>query len=139
MNGALNAITTKERKKLLALEAKRRKNGEWGEWEAQRFPAGSVGGGWCAQITKSYKNRVFAVLERTVGDVTHFAVISLSGRRPSWHEMQRIKDGLAGPGATAVEVYPPKSEIVDDADVFHIWVLPVPLPFSIHDNRSDLL
>ena len=48
--------------------------------------------------------------------------------------MQRIKDEIAGQDATAVEVYPPHSEIVDQADMYHLWVLPEPLPFSLADR-----
>ncbi len=48
--------------------------------------------------------------------------------------MQRIKDEIAGPDATAIEVYPPHAEIVDQADMFHIWVVPGPLPFSLFDR-----
>ena len=36
-------------------------------------------------------------------------------------------------GATAVEVYPPSDQVVDGADMFHIWVLPEPLPFSLYE------
>lgn len=46
--------------------------------------------------------------------------------------MQRIKDELAGVDATAIEVYPPKAEVIDQADMFHIWVLPGKLPFGLH-------
>ncbi len=46
--------------------------------------------------------------------------------------MQRIKDEIAGYDATAIEVYPPKSEVVDEADMFHIWVLRGKLPFGLH-------
>lgn len=63
--------------------------------------------------------------------MTHLAIASLSGERPTWWEMQRIKDELAGPDAMAVEVYPPAAEVVDEADMFHIWVLPQPLTFGL--------
>ena len=62
----------------------------------------------------------------------HLAVSSLSGQRPTWPEMQRIKDELAGPEATAIEVYPPRDQVVDEADMFHIWVLRGRLPFGLH-------
>jgi len=45
--------------------------------------------------------------------------------------MQRIKDELAGHDRTGVEVYPPHDEIVDQADMYHLWVLPEPLPFTL--------
>ena len=132
MNPALENLPRNERRALLAKERAVRSSGAWGSWEKLTFPKGSVGRGWAAEFGVAHRNKVFSVLDRTLPDGTrHLAVASLSGERPSWHEMQRIKDDLAGSAATAVEVYPPKQEIVDGADMFHIWVLPQPLPFGL--------
>lgn len=121
-----------QRRQLLSEEAKRRKTGAWGLWETITFTAGSVGRGWCADFETAHKNRVFSVLDRTLPDGTrHLAITSLSEIRPSWPEMQRIKDELAGAERTAVEVYPPRAEIVDDADMYHLWVLPHSLNFTL--------
>lgn len=132
MNPALELLPRNERRVLLAKEKTARSSGDWGPWEKLTFPKGSVGSGWAAEFGTAHRNRVFSVLDRTLADGTrHLAVSSLSGERPSWHEMQRIKDDLAGHDATAVEVYPPKQQIVDEADMFHIWVLTQPLPFGL--------
>jgi hypothetical protein len=64
----------------------------------------------------------------------HLAVTSLSGKRPTWHEMQRIKNEVAGRSSFAIEIYPPNDQVVDEADMFHIWVLSKPLPFSIYER-----
>lgn len=45
--------------------------------------------------------------------------------------MQRIKDELAGVRATGVEIYPPHDEIVDGANMYHLWIVPAPLPFGL--------
>ena len=51
-----------------------------------------------------------------------------------WSEMQRLKDELCGPERVAVEVFPPVSQLVDDANLRHLWVLPegFALPFGLH-------
>ena len=132
MNPVLQHANRNERRHLLKNEERNRANGTWGEWETLYFPAGTVGRGWAMEFTKVHKNKVFSVLDRTTnGNTRHLAVTSLSQIRPSWYEMQRIKDELAGKEATAVEVYPPHAEIVDGADMFHIWVLPYRLPFGL--------
>lgn len=130
----MKRLTTKQQSALLARERRLRRSGEWGDWETLSFPPGSISGqGWPAFITTAHRNKVFSVLERKAElGVRHLAVSSLSGKRPTWHEMQRIKDDLAGIEATAIEVYPPRSQLVDDADMFHIWVLRGQLPFGIH-------
>lgn len=137
MHDVLMTVPRGERRAILRAEQRARRTGQWGPWEAFASPAGIGGRGWTNQVRRSYRNAAFSVLERPVrGDVVHLAVTSLSGTRPTWHEMQRIKDELAGPAATAIEVYPPHDEIIDEADMFHIWVLPEPLWFSL-DPAAD--
>ena len=134
---AIEQLPRGHRRQLLTAEAKRRKTGQWGAWETIRFPKGSVGRTWCAEFETAHKNGVFSVLDRTLSDGTrHLAITSLSEIRPSWPEMQRIKDEIAGPRATAVEVYPPRAEVVDDANMYHLWVLPHALPFTLSDGRE---
>jgi hypothetical protein len=137
MHDVLMTVSRNERRRLLADAERARRSGQWGEWERIDIPRGTIGRGWARDFAAAYRNRVFSVLVRDVGDgVQHMAVTSLSQERPSWYEMQRIKDEIAGEDRTAVEVYPPKSEIVDGADMFHIWVLRDPLPFSLHSRSS---
>lgn len=128
----LAKVSRQERKFLLAREDRARRTGEWGEWEALTFPRGTVGGGWSHDFDTVHRNLVFSVLDRTLSSgVRHLAVTSLSEKRPTWWEMQRIKNELAGESATAVEVYPPQTEVVDGANMFHIWILPERLAFGL--------
>ena len=137
MNTALQHVDRNTRRHLLKLEAQNREAGTWGDWERLTFPRGSAGHTWAAEFTVAHRNKVFSVLDRTLpSGVRHLAVASLSGIRPSWYEMQRIKDELAGCDKTAVEVYPPATEIVDGADMFHVWVLPGALPFSLSQRTT---
>ena len=71
--------------------------------------------------------------------MTHLGVSSLSGIRPTFHEMQRIKNDLAGQDATAIEVYPPQHQMVDEADMFHLWVLRGKLPFGLHTDPTGAI
>lgn len=50
-----------------------------------------------------------------------------------WSTLQRIKNELAGPERTAVEVFPAVSQLVDSANMYHLWVLPegMQLPFTL--------
>lgn len=134
MNPALKDAPTRIRRDLIQQERRRRRLGKWGPWEHVRLPA-APGRGWLSEVTVAHRNKVFAVLERRVEGAVHLAVSSLSEDRPTWWEMQRIKNELVGEDATAVEVYPPQSEVVDGADMFHLWVLDGPLPFTLSTTR----
>jgi hypothetical protein len=133
-NPAITLAPKKDRAALLERERKLRRSGQWGAWQTLTFPPDSFGAGsWTSQITTAHRNAVFCVLDRTAeAGVRHLAVSSLTGTRPTWPEMQRIKNELAGEAATAIEVYPPADQVVDEADMFHIWVLPGRLPFGLH-------
>lgn len=129
--GALKGLSPKVQKALLAAERSRRRNGDWGAWERCENPYRFMPG-WLGEVDHVRRNKVFSVLIRDVGTAIHLGVSSLSGERPTWWEMQRIKNDIGGPDATAVEVYPPQGEVVDDADMYHIWIVP-PLAFTLHE------
>jgi hypothetical protein len=140
MNPALFDVPRHERRKLIATEERLRKAGAWGAWEKLTLsrPAdfGHVG-----VFRTVHRNRVFAVLDRMdFSGARHLGISSLSGTRPTWPEAQRIKNELAGEHMTAIEVYPPQAEVVDQANMYHLWVVPGPLPFSLaerHDLRVE--
>lgn len=132
-NPALANVKPKAREALLSRERRWRRSGDWGPWERVENPY-RLQPGWLGEVDHVRRNKVFAVLVRDVRFAVHLAVSSLTGDRPSWYEMQRIKSDLAGPDATGVEVYPPEREVVDGADMFHIWIVS-DLPFSLFDDR----
>ncbi|WP_020178052.1 hypothetical protein [Methylopila sp. M107] len=136
-NRALALVSRAQRRRLLDAEAQARKSGSWPVWRSDPISYGAAGYGWAAEFSTVHHNGVFAVLERAMPDgVRHLGISSLSGVRPTWWEAQRIKDELAGVEATAVEVYPPRDEVVDEADMFHLWVLTAPLPFGLSAHRA---
>lgn len=135
-NPAIAHLRAGLRKAILKDEAKRRSSGEWGPWEhvsqqeVQRTLANRSG--WIRDIRAAYRNKVFGVLERLdATGVIHAGISSLSGIRPTWHEMQRIKDELFSEASTAVEIYPPRRDVVDGSDMFHLWILPGEIPFGL--------
>lgn len=84
-------------------------------------------------------NEVYAVQfftqETPWGTVDHLVINRHDGAAGiPWADMQRIKDDLMGPERVAVEVYPPRSQLIDDANMYHLWVLPAgrALPFGLH-------
>lgn len=42
-----------------------------------------------------------------------------------WRDLQRIKNDVAGPQREAFEIFPAESRLVDTANQYHLWALPV--------------
>jgi hypothetical protein len=54
----------------------------------------------------------------------------------SWEELQRLKDECGYGCSDAVEVYPRNMDVVNVANMRHVWVLPYPLPFAWRGAKS---
>jgi hypothetical protein len=59
---------------------------------------------------------------------------------PGWSALQSIKDQLAPRGHErfGLEVFPPTELIVDNAPLWHVWVMPVGWEpgFGLHDEQE---
>ncbi len=53
-----------------------------------------------------------------------------------WRHLQAVKNDVAGPERIGLEVYPAESNLVDTANEYHLWVLPVgaKLGFGFEDG-----
>ena len=102
------------------------------------------GNGWFAEMDRVYRreDNKYVVMIRTVktdwGEVEHAAFRNLEGNDIPWAEKQKIKNEIFGPERIALEVFPKESELVDAANMYHLWVLPVEfdLPFGIHPKNK---
>ena len=54
----------------------------------------------------------------------------------TWDELQDIKAQCGYPMAEAVEVYPPAGDVVNVANIRHLWVLREQLPFAWRKGRQ---
>lgn len=79
-----------------------------------------------------------------IGNMIHLAIRSIKGAgtsrgtEPRWQELQRIKNEVVGEGAEAVQVCPKQHHLTDQADMYHLFVLPSewPLPFGLHRENG---
>ena len=55
----------------------------------------------------------------------------------SWDELQRLKRLVGYGDREAVEIYPRDKDVVYDANVRHLWILPEPLPFSWKSDEAS--
>ena len=55
----------------------------------------------------------------------------------TWDELMLIKCALGFADQDAVEVYPPIKDVVNVANMRHLWVLPEPLPFVWRKEEKE--
>lgn len=113
----------------------------WGEWHGGTVKAKL--GGKDAVVWSLYTNNLFIVTTVQFscewGLCQHMVMRLKPDATPlsglTWAAKQRIKDDLFGAERVAVEVFPPRKELVDQADAYHLWVLPegFKLPFGVEE------
>ncbi len=105
------------------------------QWLRER---GWSGSGEYATCELGYTNNHHRVsvtrLDTEWGEVLHLW-IERHDERPGhdWPTLQRIKDEIAGPDRVAIEVYPKADDVIDDHNIYHLYVLPedFQLPFGL--------
>lgn len=59
----------------------------------------------------------------------------------NWHELQRLKNEIWGPECTALEVYPKASNLIDDKNIYWMWVFPpefqCPIEIQLAPRRAS--
>jgi hypothetical protein len=103
------------------------------------------GTGWVGELDKVYcdVNRQYVIMIREVktewGTIQHACLRNAESTDIPWREKQRIKNEIFGKERVAIEVFPKESELVDAANMYHFWVLPVEmnLPFGLIGGKNN--
>jgi hypothetical protein len=115
----------------------------WGQWEKLDPNTESRKRGMRNPLTGMvafWKNNVYSVQVYHqdvpgLGQVQQLCIRKHDGKaRVPWADKQRIKDELVGQDYTAIEVFPTAANLVDEADLYHLWVMPLgyEFPFGLH-------
>ena len=89
-------------------------------------------------MTRAYRNTRYTVMvydntRVTTGFCTK-ALIQKHDDTPivgHWAEMQKIKNEIFGPEVTAIEYYPAESNLIDQHNIYWMWIFPpgdLPMP-----------
>lgn len=104
--------------------------------DRQLPPPGETG--WLGQIHSAYANLWYVALVRTIssawGTVHHAAIRNAESSDIPWAEKQWVKNQVFGPEAQAIEVFPAESKLIDEANMYHLWVLDS-IPFGLHASQ----
>ncbi|KYG90808.1 hypothetical protein A0U40_17930 [[Bacillus] sp. KCTC 13219] len=102
------------------------------------------GSGWFGELDRVYRQGneyvvMVRTLETTWGTIQHACMRNISGTDIPWAEKQRIKNEIFGDEAHAIEVFPKESNLIDEANMYHIWVLPseMVIPFGLKGECVD--
>jgi len=94
-------------------------------------------------MTRAYRNTRFTVMVYDKSPVTTGTAIRIMVQKHDntpilnhWKEMQNIKNEIFGEEVTAIEYYPSKSQLIDDYNIYWMWiyengVLPLLLSITI--------
>lgn len=123
--------------------AKRRKILGWTQMASPKDK--KIGSGWFGELGEVFvsSDKQYCVMTReidtNIGKVTHACMrnqgskeTNWKGTEISWSEKQRIKNEIFGEDAVAIEVFPKETELVDEVNMYHVWVLhEFELPFGL--------
>jgi hypothetical protein len=135
------------RRQAYAQERAERASGRWSPWrkaptpemvaawdEADRAVPGVFG--WTREIHTVWTNGWCCVMVRTIErtglgiPVDHAAIRTALGDQLTWREKQRTKLELFGADRMAIEVFPREADLVDAADMYHLWLFPIGYRFD---------
>lgn len=129
-----------------ASQARRERSWEWlrVDLSTQRAQGAMERNPACSYVKSVHRNSFYVVqvYDFTSDDgleMLHVIVRRVDGAAiHKWPDLQRIKDELVGRDRVAVEVYPPAEQLVDRANLTHLWVYPVghSLPFGLQGRSS---
>lgn len=68
-------------------------------------------------------------IERISVNLTRFTLGGNYQDGITWDELQDVKKRVGRGDKCAVEIYPPDDKFINEANIRHLWVLPVPPPF----------
>ena len=105
--------------------------------EVSRSDWPTVGRQW---LLKVWRSRGFLVQVYYTDDITRLSVCRTTVKRDghwteeiTWAELQNLKAQCGYGDKAAVEIYPPDKDIVNVANMRHIWILDTPPDFMWKD------
>ena len=86
-----------------------------------QYVAETMGDIW---LNDEYQVCVHPFKHPVYGNMVHLSIKNLEKTHfaHDWRKMMQIKNQLVGDDCEAVEIYPPESRLVDNANQYHLWV-----------------
>lgn len=82
-------------------------------------------------MTRAFRNNRYIVMiydnaKVTTGTATQVLIQKVDNTKilNHWSEIQKIKNEIFGDETTAIEYYPPQSQLINDFNIYWIWIFP---------------
>jgi len=90
---------------------------------------GMSGAGYLVQMFREPNSIIRLTVCSTDATLSRSGAVRFADGIP-WDDLQEIKRLMGYGDQDAVEVYPPTQDVVNRANMRHLWILPEPLPFA---------
>ena len=87
-----------------------------------------------AYVSSDVSVQVSFIIHPTYGDITHLWIRRHDSKPIGWTQLQRIKNEILGDEQLAIQVFPKESNLVDQANMYHLWSFP---DFGISENGFE--
>lgn len=85
-----------------------------------------------ALVSKSASVQISYFEHPIFGKVEHLWIRRHDSKPMGWSQLQRIKNEVSGSDKMAVQVFPKESNLIDQANMYHLWVFEN--EFGINEN-----
>lgn len=77
---------------------------------------------WFFQMEDAWTSEHYLVMSQVKNSIRHIVMCRKDGKKMEYIEKFNIKNVLFGDNVKAIEIYPPKNKLLDDRNVYHLWV-----------------
>lgn len=75
-----------------------------------------------ALVSKSASVQISYLSHPVFGEIQHLWIRRHDSKPIGWSQLQRIKNEVAGKEKMAIQVFPKESLLIDQANMYHLWV-----------------
>ncbi len=123
------------RRAMLKMHKKNHKHNIWGEWEHRINIDTELGEDRPKGLINAWLNNIYGVQEYQ-GYPWPKIIIGRHDKKTNvtWSELQRIKNEIFGAERMAIQIFPKASELVDVANMYWMFLIPVNEEYRIEGN-----
>lgn len=84
-------------------------------------------------VSKTVSVQVSFLSHKVYGKIVHLWVRRNDEQPIGWTQLQRVKNEILGNEVTAIQVFPKKSKLIDQVNMYHLWGF-LDYDFEVNEN-----